>query len=86
MNRFILMVGLLFILLMPQAWGATTQYPDPNRQTMWNNMTDSVNTMGQTPLQAKYTKRRLHAQRARARINSIQQARRQAIINSDAQQ
>ena len=36
--------------------GATTQYPNPNRQTMWNNLTDCMHTLGQTPQQAKLTK------------------------------
>ena len=82
MNRLLFMVALLFIFMMPQAWGATSQYPNPYRQTMWNNLTDSIHTLGQTPKQAAFTKQKLHNARAIARNKSINQAKRQAWLNS----
>jgi hypothetical protein len=90
MNRLSIMVGLLLILIMPQAWGATkSPYPNPNRQTAWNNITDGVHTFGQNSQQTKMTLRKLHNARTRARLKSINQAkaakfkaRRQAWINS----
>lgn len=78
MNRLFFMMGLLLIFIMPQAWGSTSPYPNPYRQTMWNNVTDGVHTLGQSPRQAALTKSRLHNARTRARINSINGARRQA--------
>ena len=76
MNRLILAFTVMLILIIPQAWGATSQYPDPNRQTMWNNVTDSIHTLGQTPRQAQQTKRRLHYQRSVNRIKSLNQTKR----------
>ena len=74
MRRRFFIMGLLFILIVPQAWGATSQYPNPYRQTMWNNLTDSIHTLGQKPQQAALTKRKLHNARARTRLKSISQA------------
>ena len=82
MNRRFFMMGLLFILVVPQAWGSTSQYSNPYRQTTWNNLTDGVHTWGQTHQQAALTKRKLHNARARARIHSINRARRQARRHS----
>jgi predicted PurR-regulated permease PerM len=82
MNRLFFIIVLLFILIIPQAWGQTTQYPNINRQTTWNNLTDSVHTIGQTPQQARVTKWKLHQLRTKNRLNSINQARRQAWLNS----
>jgi len=82
MNRLFMIMGLLLILMMPQAWGST-QYPNPNRQTIWNNFTDGIHTFGQSPLKARATKMRLHYQRAMARIKSINQAKRQARLNNN---
>jgi len=82
MNRLLLTLGLLFLLIIPQAWGQTSSYPNPNRQTMWNNMTDGIHTLGQTPQQAKLTKMRLHRQRTLARSKSINQAKRRAWQNT----
>ena len=79
MKRRILTFCLLLILIVPQAWGAMTKYPDPDRVTTWNNMTDSVHTWGQTPKQANLTKMKLHNQRAKARWNSIKQAKQKAL-------
>ena len=73
MNRLFLIMGLLLIFIMPPAWGAVSRYPDPHRQTMWNDLTDSVHTLGQTPYQTKKTKAKLHAARDQARLDSIQQ-------------
>jgi hypothetical protein len=75
MNRLLLMMGLLLILIMPQAWGYTSKYPNPYRQTMWNSMTDGMHTFGQSSRQAGLTKMKLHNARTKARINSINQAR-----------
>jgi hypothetical protein len=80
MNRRFFMMGLLFILIVPQAWGSTSQYPNPYRQTTWNNLTDSMHTLGQSPRQATLTKMKLHNARARTRVRSINQARRQALL------
>jgi hypothetical protein len=82
MNRLILMMGLSLMLALPQAWGSTTQYPDPNRQTIWNNVTDGLNTLGQSPQDAMFTKRKLHRERTRARLQSIRQARQRALLNN----
>ena len=83
MNRLFFMVGITLLLIMPQAWGTMTQYPDPERQTIWNNLTDSIHTLGQTPQQAKVTKRHLHSARAQARKNSINEARRKTKITGN---
>lgn len=82
MNRLFLIMGLLLIFIMPPAWGAVSRYPDPHRQTMWNDFTDGLHTWGQTPSQAALTKNRLHNARTRARIMSINQAKSQAWIQS----
>jgi hypothetical protein len=79
MNRLVIMMCLFLIFIMPQAWGGyTPKYPDPYRQTLWNNMTDAWHTVGQSPAQAKFTKMRLRNARAKTRVNSINQANRQA--------
>ncbi len=75
MYRSLLIICLLFVSIVPQAWGQGKQYPNPNRQTLWNNLTDGINTLGQSPSQAAITKRRLHNERSRARIRSNNLAR-----------
>jgi len=82
MNRLIILLGLSLILVVPQALAATTQFPDPSRRTMWNNFTDTVNTLGQTPFQAQTTKRKLFNARYNARVRSINQARQQAWLHA----
>ena len=89
MNRLFFMMGLLFIFIIPQAWGSTSPYPNPYRQTMWNNLTDAVHTFGQNTQQTRTTLWKLHNARTRARLNSINQAnqaklkaQRQAWLNS----
>jgi predicted lipoprotein len=90
MRRLFLILGLALILIMPQAWGATTSpYPNPNRQTMWNNITDAAHTFGQNAQQTQTTLRKLHRARTKTRLKSISQAnaakiraRRQAWLNS----
>jgi len=84
-------MGLLFILCIPQAWASTSAYPNPYRQTMWNDFTDSMHTLGQNPSQKRVTLIRLHNIRTRARLTSINQAnqakvaaQRQAWLNSNA--
>lgn len=74
MNRQFLMVGLLFILIMPQAWGATSAYPDPNRVTVWNKLNYGIKTLGQSPQQAKITELKLRHATASNRIKSINKA------------
>ena len=78
MGRRFFMMGLLVILIVPQAWGSTSQYPNPYRQTMWNSFTDTIHTLGQSHKQAVLTKMKLHNARTRARINSINRAKRHA--------
>lgn len=78
MNRLVFIMGLFLVLVMPQAWG----YPNPNRQTMWNNFTDGVHTLGQNPRQAALTKRRLHHVRTLQRVHDINHAKQQAWLNS----
>jgi len=74
MNRLFLMMLLIVLFIAPQAWGATTtQYPNPYRQTMWNNITDGVHTMGQNSVQTQATINKLHAARLKARLQSINQ-------------
>lgn len=90
MNRLFFVLCLLLILIMPQALGATTSpYPNPNRQTMWNNLTDAVHTFGQDSQQTQATLKKLHSARTRTRLKSINQAnaakhkaKRQAWLNS----
>jgi hypothetical protein len=83
MNRLFFILPLLFIFIMPQAWGSTSPYPSPYRQTMWNNFTDGIHTLGQSPRQANFTKIKLHNKRTQARIRSINQAKRNAWLNSN---
>jgi len=78
MNRKLLIAGLMLVLVIPQAWGASTQYPNPYRQTMWNNLTDKIHTLGQTPQQARVTIIKLHNARTQERIKSINQAKQDA--------
>jgi hypothetical protein len=82
MNRLLFMMGLLLILIIPQALASTTQDSSAYRQTMWNNITDSMHTLGQSPQQAKWTKKRLHNARTQTRLRNISKARRQAWLNS----
>ena len=86
MSRIFLTMTVLIILVVPQAWGQTTpQYPNPYRQTTWNNITDTVHTLGQNPQQKRATLNQLHNARTRARIQSImndRKARMQAWRNS----
>ena len=82
MKRLFLIMGLLLILITPSAWAKSNQYPDPNRQTIWNNMTDSMHTLGKNPTQAKQIKQHLHNQRRQARIHSINVDRSKAWMNS----
>ena len=76
------MLVCLLILITSPALASSGHYPDPNRQTIWNNITDGVHTLGQNPTQAKRTKQRLHNARRMARQKSINQAKRQAWLNS----
>jgi hypothetical protein len=81
MNRLVFLMCLFLIFIMPQAWGYTSKYPNPYRQTMWNNMTDALHTMGQSSGQAKFTKMKLHNARSLARINSINKANRRVWMH-----
>jgi hypothetical protein len=81
MKRLFFISALLLILIVPSAWAISSQYPDPNRQTIWNNITDSVHTLGKSPAQANQIKRRLHNVRKQARIHSINVARSKAWMN-----
>ena len=65
------------------ALAATSQYPDPNRQTMWNNLTDGAHTLGQTPAQAKNTRQHQRMLRRRNRLKSINDAKQQAWLKSN---
>ena len=78
MKRLILIMLLFILFMIPQSLGFAAQYPDPNRQTIWNTFTDTWHTMGQSPRQAALTKMRLHNARTIARIGSINRAKRQA--------
>jgi 2-keto-3-deoxy-galactonokinase len=82
MKRRFFMMGLLFILIIPQASATASQYSNPYRQTMWNNLTDGVHTLGQSPKQAALTKTKLYNARTRARVHSINRARSQAWLKS----
>lgn len=75
MNRVFFTLILLFILAIPQAWGQTSQYPNPYRQTMWNNVTDGIHTFGQNARQTKSTLQKLHYARTKSRIQSIMKDR-----------
>jgi len=64
-------------------------YPNPYRQTTWNNITDGINTLGQDSQQKQTTLRKLHNQRTRNRLRNISEANRaklkakhQAWLNS----
>ena len=82
MKRLFLIMLCLLMLITPSAWAASGRYPDPNRQTIWNNITDGIHTLGQSPAQAKKTKMYLHNTRRLNRQKSINQAKRQAWLNS----
>ena len=71
MIRLIFLMSLLIVLVMPQAWAA---YPNPYRQTLWNDFTDAIHTFGQSPQKARTTKIRLHFLRTQARTTSIMKA------------
>ncbi|MDE2028108.1 MAG: hypothetical protein KGK03_05490 [Candidatus Omnitrophica bacterium] len=94
MNRLLLMAFLAMIFMMPQAWGYTkSPYPNPYRQTMWNDFTDSMHTLGQSPAQANKTKMKLHSLRTQTRLNDINtaemakfRAKRQAWVRSQESQ
>ena len=84
MIRLFFIICLLFAN-MPQSWATVTsqsQYQSAYRQTTWNNITDSMHTIGQTPKQAAWTKMRLRNTRVTTRINNINRAKRQAWLNS----
>ena len=82
MNRLLLALCFIFVLIVPQISGATTTpNADANHVSTWNNLTDSLNTMGQTPQQAKLTRMRLRNARATARLKAINQAKRQSVMN-----
>lgn len=85
MRRLFFMMVCLFMLTTLPALASTGNYSDVNRQTMWNNMTDGLHTLGQSPAQAKRTKQHLHNVRRKARQNSINQAKRQAWLNNHHQ-
>ena len=82
MIRLIITVFLSILFVAPEAsWAKTSQYPDPNRQTIWNNLTDTMHTVGQDPQQAKRTKLKLHSIRNTTRSRDVQlaaQAKRKA--------
>ena len=82
MNKLFIMMCLLFIFIVPQAWGSMTQYPNPYRQTIWNNITDDVHTFGQTRPQANRTLRKLHQARTRTRLHSISLAWQKALLSN----
>ena len=72
MNRQFIIFCISIILITPQAWG----YANANRQTMWNNFTDAIHTIGKNPQQKRTTLMRLHYMRAKARLNSMIKANR----------
>jgi len=71
MNRRFFMVCFLFLTLISTAWANPGQYPDPQRQTFWNDLTDGMHTLGQDPRHKNATLKRLHNARTAARIRSI---------------
>ena len=81
MRRLFFMLVCVLVLTMPPALASSGNYPDPNRQTIWNNLTDGIHTLGQSPTQAKRTKQHLHNARRITRQKSINQAKRQAWLN-----
>ncbi len=76
MNRLFLMGSLLVVLMMPQALAEakSSAYPNPYRQTAWNKLTDSINTLGEDPQQKKLALQKLHNSRTRTRLRDISQA------------
>ena len=82
MRRLFFILVCLLMLTMTPALASSGNYPDPNRQTIWNNITDGLHTLGQSPAQAQRTKQHLHNARRMARQRSINQAKRQAWLNS----
>lgn len=81
MKRLLFMLLCLLMLTTSTAFASSGNYSDPNRQTIWNNLTDGVHTLGQSPIQAKRTKQHLHNARRITRQKSINQAKRQAWLN-----
>jgi hypothetical protein len=81
MKYLSIIVITLILLITPQAWGFTSQTPSLYRQTMWNNLTDSMHTLGQPPQKAKITKMKLHAARTKARLRSLNKTRQKTWFN-----
>ena len=79
MNRLIFMMGLLFIFMVPQAWGANNN-PGIYRETLWNKLTDGIHTIGQNPREAAWTKTKLRNERAATRLGNIKRAKRKAWL------
>jgi hypothetical protein len=71
---FFVTVCLLMFITMP-AMASSSKYADANRQTIWNNLTDGVNTLGQSSAQAAKTKKHLHAVRRQNRLKSANTAK-----------
>jgi len=84
MNRFIFCA--LLIMIATPSWAEISptmqQYKDANRQNLWNNMTDSLHTIGQNPKKASLTKKKLHATRAQNRLKNIKAANKKKWVNS----
>ena len=76
MNRlFAIIITLVVFIASPACAAMHQKTADPNRQTMWNNLTDSWHTLGQSPQQARFTKMKLRAQRTRTRLINLNRSR-----------
>jgi hypothetical protein len=82
MRRLFFVLVCLLVFTTSSALASSGNYPDVNRQTIWNNMTDGVHTFGQTPAQARKTRLHLHNVRRKVRQNSINHAIHQAKLDS----
>ena len=85
MKRLFILAVLFLMMMVPQSWASTPQYPNPYRQTMWNSMTDSMHTLGQNQHQTAASLRRLHQARTNARMRSINESRNQALLRNHGQ-
>ena len=88
MNRFCLILGILLILIVPQAFDASASCSGPYCDNVFNKMTDSLATVGKDPATAKQIKihrqriRRLNRQRSVIRANAAKAKANQANANA----
>lgn len=58
--------------------GSKNAYTDAERQTIFNNITDSIATLGKSPKDARIIKKKRHTARYKARLQKIRESNRKA--------